>query len=188
LLIDVVGYSKLLVNEQIELLQELKQIVRSTECFRAAEARGELIPIPTGDGMALIFLHSPEEPARCALEISKALQDHPSMQLRMGVHSGPVNRVTDVNEKTNIAGSGINVAQRVLDCGDAGADLKVTSRTSTQYYKSWLQRRQAISRIRHYLSEALAEPFRNSTRVIYSSFRTRPCGRSSTRRGRAPSI
>ena len=120
LLIDVVGYSKLLVNEQIELLQELKQIVRSTECFRAAEARGELIRVPTGDGMALVFFHSPEEPAQCALEISKELQDHPSIQLRMGVHSGPVNRVTDVNEKTNIAGSGINVAQRVLDCGDAG--------------------------------------------------------------------
>src|SRR5947207_3547604 len=120
LLIDVVGYSKLLVNEQIELLQELKQIVRSTESFRKAEARGELIRVPTGDGMALVFFHSPEEPVRCALEISKALQDHPSMQLRMGVHSGPVSRVIDVNEKTNIAGSGINVAQRVLDCGDAG--------------------------------------------------------------------
>src|SRR4026208_866967 len=117
---DVVGYSKLLVNEQIELLQELKQIVRRTECFRAAEARGELIRVPTGDGMALVFFHSPEEPAQCALEISKALQDHPSIRLRMGVHSGPVNRVTDVNEKTNIAGAGINVAQRVLDCGDAG--------------------------------------------------------------------
>ena len=120
LLIDVVGYSKLLVNEQIELLQQLKQIVRSTECFRAAEARGELIRVPTGDGMALVFFHSPEEPAQCALEISKELQDHPSIRLRMGVHSGPVNRVIDVNEKTNIAGSGINVAQRVLDCGDAG--------------------------------------------------------------------
>jgi TolB-like protein/class 3 adenylate cyclase/Tfp pilus assembly protein PilF len=120
LLMDVVGYSKLLVNEQIELLQELKQIVRGTESFRAAEARGELIRVPTGDGMALVFFHSPEEPARCALEISRALHDHPSIQLRMGVHSGPVNRVIDVNEKTNIAGSGINVAQRVLDCGDAG--------------------------------------------------------------------
>jgi len=120
LLIDVVGYSKLLVNEEIELLQRLNQIVRSSESFRAAEVRGELIRVPTGDGMALVFFHSPEEPARCALEISKALQDHPTMQLRMGVHSGPVNRVTDVNEKTNIAGSGINVAQRVLDCGDAG--------------------------------------------------------------------
>jgi TolB-like protein/class 3 adenylate cyclase/Tfp pilus assembly protein PilF len=120
LLIDVVGYSKLLVNEQVKLLQRLKEIVRSTECFRAAEARNELIRVPTGDGMALVFFHSPEEPARCALEISRALQDHPSMQLRIGVHSGPVSRVTDVNEKTNIAGSGINVAQRVLDCGDAG--------------------------------------------------------------------
>jgi class 3 adenylate cyclase len=120
LLIDVVGYSKLLVNEQIELLEELKQIVRSTECFRAAEARGELIRVPTGDGMALVFLHSPEEPAQCALEISKALQDHPSIQVRMGIHSGPVGQVTDVNDRTNIAGSGINVAQRVLDCGDAG--------------------------------------------------------------------
>jgi TolB-like protein/class 3 adenylate cyclase/Flp pilus assembly protein TadD len=120
LLIDVVGYSKLLVNEQIELLQELKQIVRSTETFRAAEASGEFIRVPTGDGMALVFFHSPEEPARCALEISRGLQDHPSIHLRMGVHSGPINRVTDVNDKTNIAGPGINVAQRVMDCGDAG--------------------------------------------------------------------
>ncbi len=120
LLIDVVRYSKLLVNEQIELLQRLKEIVRITECFRAAETRGELIRVPTGDGMALVFFHSPEEPAQCALEISKELQDHPSIRLRMGVHSGPVNRIIDVNEKTNIAGSGINVAQRVLDCGDAG--------------------------------------------------------------------
>src|SRR5438093_8728858 len=91
LLIDVVGYSKLLVNEQIELLQELKQIVRSTESFRAAEARGELIRVPTGDGMALAFFHSPEEPARCALEISRELQDHPNIQLRMGVHRVPIN-------------------------------------------------------------------------------------------------
>jgi TolB-like protein/class 3 adenylate cyclase/Tfp pilus assembly protein PilF len=120
LLIDVVGYSKLLVNEQIELLGELNQIVRNTECFRAAEASGKLTRVSTGDGMALVFLHSPEEPVRCALEISKALQDHPRIQLRMGVHSGPVNRVRDVNDKTNIVGSGINVAQRVMDCGDAG--------------------------------------------------------------------
>ena len=120
LLIDLVGYSKLLINEQIELLQELNQIVRSTDCFRAAEASGKLIRVPTGDGMALLFFHSPEEPVRCALEISKALQEHPHIHLRMGVHSGPVNPVTDVNEKTNMAGAGINVAQRVLDCGDAG--------------------------------------------------------------------
>src|SRR6266446_1551009 len=120
LLIDVVGYTKLLVNEQIELLQELNQIVRSTECFRAAETKGKLIRVSTGDGMALLFFHSPEEPVRCALEISRTLQEHPHIQLRMGVHSGPVNQVTDVNDKTNIAGSGINVAQRVMDCGDAG--------------------------------------------------------------------
>jgi TolB-like protein/class 3 adenylate cyclase/predicted Zn-dependent protease len=120
LLIDIVGYSKLLVNDQVEVLQELKQIVRSTECFRAAEARDKLIRVPMGDGMALLFFQSPEEPVRCALDISRALQEHPHIQLRMGIHSGPVNRVTDVNDKTNIAGSGINVAQRVLDCGDAG--------------------------------------------------------------------
>src|SRR5438094_595393 len=120
LLIDVVGYSRLLVNEQIELLQDLNQIVRNTECFRAAETTGKLIRVPRGDGMALLFFQSPEEPVRCALEISRTLQEHPHIQLRMGVHSGPVNQVTDVNEKTNIAGPGINVAQRVMDCGDAG--------------------------------------------------------------------
>src|SRR5881398_215131 len=120
LLIDVVGYSRLLVNEQIELLQDLNQIVRNTECFRAAETTGKLIRVPRGDGMALLFFQSPEEPVRCALEISRTLQEHPHIQLRMGVHSGPVNQVTDVNDKTNIAGPGINVAQRVMDCGDAG--------------------------------------------------------------------
>ncbi len=120
LLTDVVDYSKLLVNDQVQLLQQLNQIVRDTHCFRAAEANEKLIRVPTGDGMALLFFRSPEEPVRCALEISKALQDHPHIRLRMGIHSGPVNRVPDVNDKTNIAGSGINVAQRVLDCGDAG--------------------------------------------------------------------
>src|SRR5207245_4366958 len=99
LLIDVVGYSKLLVNEQIELLQELNQIVHGTQAFRAAEAIGKLIRVPTGDGMALLFFHSPEEPARCALEISRALQEYPHIQLRMGVHSGPVNPVRDVTTK-----------------------------------------------------------------------------------------
>src|SRR5216117_4103624 len=118
--IDVAGYSKLSNNEQIELLQELNQIVRSTECFRSAEASGKLNRVPMGDGMALLFFHSPEEPVRCALEISRALQDHPHIQLRMGVHSGQVNRVADINDRTSLAGSGINVAQRVLDCGDAG--------------------------------------------------------------------
>ncbi len=120
LLIDIVGYSKLLVNEQVDMLQQLKQIVRGTDSFRAAEARDRLIRVPTGDGMALLFFQSPEEPVRCALDISKALAAQPHIRLRMGVHSGPVNRITDVNDKTNIAGSGINVAQRVLDCGLQG--------------------------------------------------------------------
>src|SRR5713101_5597011 len=120
LLIDVVGYSRLLVNEQIEQLQELNRIVRSTDCFRVAEKSGKLVRVPTGDGMALLFFRSPEEPVRCALEIQRALKEHPDIQLRMGIHGGPVNRVTDVNDKTNFAGSGINVAQRVMDCGDAG--------------------------------------------------------------------
>jgi TolB-like protein/class 3 adenylate cyclase/Tfp pilus assembly protein PilF len=120
LLIDVVAYSKLTINDQIELLQELNHVVRSTECFRAAETKGKLTRVSTGDGMALLFFQSPEEPVRCALEISRTLKDHPHIQVRMGVHSGPVNQITDVNDRTNIAGAGINIAQRVMDCGDAG--------------------------------------------------------------------
>src|SRR5437868_6765134 len=120
LLIDVVGYSKLLVNEQVELLQELNQIVRSTPSFRNAEANGKLIRLPTGDGMALVFFRSPEEPAQCALEIHAESKRHLHLQLRMGVHSGPVNQISDVNDRSNVAGTGINVAQRVMDCGDAG--------------------------------------------------------------------
>src|SRR6059036_2662704 len=120
LLIDVAGYSKLLVDEEIEFLQELNQIVRSSESFRAAETTGKLIRMPTGDGMALLFFRNPEEPVRCALEISRTLTDHAHIQVRMGVHSGPVSQVTDVNDRTNIAGAGINIAQRVMDCGDAG--------------------------------------------------------------------
>ena len=112
LLIDVVGYSKLLVNEQVELLQELNQIVRSTPSFRMAEANGKLMRLPTGDGMALVFFRSPEEPAQCALEIHAASKSQLHLQLRMGVHSGPVNQITDVNDRSNIAGTGINVAQR----------------------------------------------------------------------------
>ena len=120
LLIDIVGYSKLLVNEQIESVQELGRIVRSTDCFRNAEEHGKLIRVPTGDGMALLFFRSPEQPLRCALEISEKLKEHSNIQLRMGVHSGPVNQVRDVNDTINVAGTGINVAQRVMDCGDAG--------------------------------------------------------------------
>src|SRR3989449_4390297 len=120
LFIDIVGYSKLLINEQSEQIQRLKEIVRGTEQFRLAEAEGKLLRLPTGDGGALVFRNSPEAPVLCALEISKELKNHPELHVRMGIHSGPVNEVTDLNEQANIAGAGINIAQRVMDCGDAG--------------------------------------------------------------------
>ena len=118
--IDVVGYSTLLVDQQIDLLKQLNKIVRETSCSRTAEAKGTLIRLPTGDGMVLLFFHSPEEPVQCALEISQKLRDHPQIRVRMGAHSGPVNRVEDVNEQPNVAGDGINAVQRILDSGDAG--------------------------------------------------------------------
>jgi len=120
LLIDIVGYSKLLVNEQVETVQHLNRLVRGTECFREAETHGKLLRVPTGDGMALLFFRSPEEPVRCALEIAQKLKEYPTIQLRMGIHSGPVNPVRDVNDAVNVAGAGINTAQRVMDCADAG--------------------------------------------------------------------
>src|SRR5437868_7105429 len=120
LFIDIVGYSKLLITEQSEQIQKLKQIVRGTEQVRLAEAEGKLLRLPTGDGGALVFRTSPEAPVLCAMEISKALKNHPELHVRMGIHSGPVNEVTDLNEQANIAGAGINIAQRVMDCGDAG--------------------------------------------------------------------
>src|SRR6202030_3117648 len=120
LFIDIVGYSKLLITEQSEQLQTLKQIVRGTEQFRLAQAEGKLVRLPTGDGGALVFRTTPEAPVLCALEISKELRKHPELRVRMGIHSGPVNAVTDLNEQSNIAGAGINIAQRVMDCGDAG--------------------------------------------------------------------
>ena len=120
LFLDIVGYSKLLADEQKELVQELNQIVRETEQFRAAEAEGKLTRLPTGDGMVLVFANNPEAPVECALEISKALQSHPKLKVRMGIHSGPVNPVADVNDQSNLLGAGINVAQRVMYCGDAG--------------------------------------------------------------------
>jgi TolB-like protein/Tfp pilus assembly protein PilF len=120
LFIDVVAYSKLLITEQRERLQTLNEIVRNTVQFRASDANRMLVRIPTGDGMALIFRDTVEAPLRCAVEISQAIKTHPEIQLRMGIHGGPVSEVTDVNERTNIAGAGIDVAQRVMDCGDAG--------------------------------------------------------------------
>src|SRR5438552_18657352 len=103
LFIDIVGYSKLLINEQTEQIQKLKDIVRGTEQFRLADAQGKLLRLPTGDGGALVFRNSPEAPVRCALEISKALKRYPDLRVRMGIHSGPVNQVTDLNQHANIA-------------------------------------------------------------------------------------
>jgi TolB-like protein/class 3 adenylate cyclase/Tfp pilus assembly protein PilF len=120
LFIDIVGYSKLSVNEQHTRVGELNEIVRGSDQFRKAEASNRILKIPTGDGMALMFYKSPEEPAQCAFEISGALKDNPRLQVRMGIHSGPVSGVVDMNERTNVAGAGINLAQRVMDCGDAG--------------------------------------------------------------------
>src|SRR5262245_57183589 len=120
LFIDIVGYSKLLINEQSERIQAIREIVRGTEQFRLAEAEGKLMRLPTGDGGALVFRTSPEAPVLCALEISKALKVHPELQVRMGIHSGPVSGVVDVTGRTNLAGAGLNMARRVMECGDAG--------------------------------------------------------------------
>jgi hypothetical protein len=120
LFIDMVGYSQLLINEQSALLDELNTIVRGTNQFRQAENEGGLLRLPSGDGMALVFRDTPESPAQCALEIGRALRNHPRLLVRMGIHSGPVNEVPDVNQRANLAGAGINLAQRVMDCGDAG--------------------------------------------------------------------
>jgi TolB-like protein/class 3 adenylate cyclase/Tfp pilus assembly protein PilF len=117
---DIVGYSKLPIHQQRAVVERLNEIVRGTDEFQAAEAAGRLIKIPTGDGITLVFYHSPEAPVECALEISRALKQHPEVQLRMGVHSGPVSGVIDATGKANVAGAGINIAQRVMDCGDAG--------------------------------------------------------------------
>src|SRR5437667_6249901 len=138
LFIDIVGYSKLLINEQSEQIQTLRKIVRGAEQFRLAEAEGKLLRLPTGDGGALVFRTTPEAPALCALEISKALKSHPELHVRMGIHSGPVNEVTDLNEQANIAGAGINIAQRVMGCGDAG-HIRLSKRVTDdlEQYPRW---------------------------------------------------
>jgi len=138
LFIDIVGYSKLLIDEQREQLQSLNEIVRNTAQFRTSSTNGMLVRLPTGDGMALIFRDSLESPVRCALEISKAVRSHSEIQVRMGIHSGPVSEVTDVNERANVAGAGINMAQRVMDCGDA--DHILLSRhiaEDLEHYRQW---------------------------------------------------
>src|SRR5438105_699127 len=138
LFIDIVGYSKLSINEQHAAVEELNQIARASEQFQRAEAANRLLKIPTGDGMALVFYTSPEAPAQCAVEVSRALKKHPELQLRMGLHSGPVSGVVDVNERANMAGAGINIAQRVMDCGDAGHIL-LSKRVAEdlEQFKDW---------------------------------------------------
>ena len=120
LFIDIVGYSKLPINRQSDLLRQLNQIVRASEQFRSAEAADKLTRLPTGDGMALAFFTRPDAPVRCALEVSAALKSYPQLKIRMGINSGAVDAVPDVNDRLNVAGAGINMAQRVMDCGDAG--------------------------------------------------------------------
>src|SRR3954452_23478477 len=138
LFLDIVGYSRLLINQQSDQLETLKQIVRGTEQCRLAEAENKLLRLPTGDGGALVFRNNPEAPVLCALEISKALRTHPELPVRMGIHSGPVNEVTDLNEQANIAGAGINIAQRVMDCGDTGHIL-LSKRVADdlEHYSRW---------------------------------------------------
>ena len=128
LFIDIVGYSKLLIDDQHELQQQLNEIVRRTQQFRAAEAAGKLLRLPTGDGMALVFFTNPEAPVQCALEIGEAVQRHPQLRLRMGINTGPVSGVADVNDRSNLAGAGINMAQRVMEIGDAGPHSALETR------------------------------------------------------------
>jgi tetratricopeptide (TPR) repeat protein len=138
LMMDVVGYSKLLIDDQREIFRELNAIVRGTEQFRAGEVAGKLIRLPTGDGMVLVFLTTPEAPVRCAMEIARSLREHPRIQLRMGIHSGPVGSVTDVNDRSNLAGAGINMTQRIMDSGDAGHIL-LSQRIAEDlgHYREW---------------------------------------------------
>src|SRR6201993_260023 len=138
LFIDIVGYSKLLINQQSDQLEALKSIVRGTEQFKKAEAEGKLLRLPTGDGGALVFRTTPEAPVLCAMEIGKELKRHPELNVRMGIHSGPVNEITDLNEQANIAGAGINIAQRVMDCGDA-SHILLSKRVADdlEHYPRW---------------------------------------------------
>ena len=138
---DIVGYSKLAIDQQSEVLRTLNEVVRGTDQFQRADASGKLLRIPTGDGMVLVFFTHPQDPADCAVQIARRLKGHPDVPLRMGIHSGPVNRVSDVNERSNVAGAGINIGQRVMDCGDAGHIL-VSKRVAEDLdnYSKWRPR------------------------------------------------
>ena len=167
LFIDIVGYSKLLIEEQKERLNQLTQIVLGTGQVRDSTDE-QLVRLPTGDGMALVFRHSPEEPARCALEIAEALRKHPELPVRMGIHSGPVSEVTDVSGRINIAGAGINMAQRVMDCGDAGHIL-LSQHVADDLvqYRQWAPRLRDLGEcevkhgVRLHLVNLYAEPLGN---------------------------
>src|SRR5204863_200605 len=190
LFIDIVDYSKLLIEEQKERLDQLTSIVLGTTQVRDSSDE-QLVRLPTGDGMALVFRRSAEEPARCALEVSEALQKHPELPVRMGIHSGPVSEVTDVNGRTNLAGAGINMAQRVMDCGDAGhillsqhvADDLVHSR-------QWASRLRDLGEcevkhgVRLHLVNLYAEPLGNAAlpekvRTLAAAAAAKPARRSS---------
>src|SRR3954470_1744761 len=168
LFLDIVGYSKLLNEDQKERLNQLTAIVLATPAVQAASDE-QLVRLPTGDGMALVFWHSAEEPARCALEIAEALRKHPELPVRMGIHSGPVSEVTDVSGRTNIAGAGINTAQRVMDCGDAGHIL-VSQHVADDLaqYRQWAPRLHDLGDcevkhgVRLHLVNLYAEPLGNS--------------------------
>ena len=167
LFIDIVGYSKLLIEEQKERLDQLTKIVLGTAQVRDSTDE-QLVRLPTGDGMALVFHHSAEEPARCALEIAEALRKHPEFPVRMGIHSGPVSEVTDVSGRTNIAGAGINMAQRVMDCGDAGHIL-LSQHVADDLvqYRQWAPRLRDLGEcevkhgVRLHLVNLYAEPLGN---------------------------
>ena len=169
LFLDIVGYSKLLADEQKESVQDLNRIVRETEQFRSAEAEGKLTRLPTGDGMVLVFTNNPEAPVECALEISKALQSHPKLKLRMGIHSGPVNPVADVNDQSNLAGAGINVAQRVMSWGDAGHILLSKHfAEDLEHYAHW----------RSYLHDVGTVEAKHGTRIAVVNLYTDQLGNS----------
>ena len=165
---DIVGYSKLLIEEQKERIDQLTAIVLGTAQVRESTDE-QLVRLPTGDGMALVFRHSPEEPARCALEIAEALRKHPELPVRMGIHSGPVSEVTDVSGRINIAGAGINMAQRVMDCGDAGHIL-LSQHVADDLvqYRQWAPRLRDLGEcevkhgVRLHLVNLYAEPLGNS--------------------------
>jgi adenylate cyclase len=186
LFIDIVGYSKLLNEEQKERLHQLTEIVLATAPVREAKDE-QVVRLPTGDGMALVFRRSAEEPARCALEIAEALQKHPELPVRMGIHSGPVSEVTDVSGRTNLAGAGINMAQRVMDCGDAGHILLSQHVADDLVYsRQWASRLRDLGEcevkhgVRLHLVNLYAEPLGNA--AVPQKFRhgkPKPARRSS---------